>query len=1506
MQYTEAEQSEAVSNVADRIQNHSKTNRHRLSTNEWPRFQPEHFTSVAIIHHPKKRHSKKREIECIASFQHQGRVSQLNPFDESIGPHDESSSASVSQTSKDLSDVFAKLDESDTCPKTVLIEGAPGIGKTTLCKEIMFQWSNKNLFNHKRLIILVSLRNPEAQQIQSLKRFVSIYCHYTDKNNYMLEEYIRSTDGKDIVIILDGFDELPENYRSDSESYFIKLINQNCPDLQSCTVVITSRLSVSAELHCVVDRRVEILGFTKKNREQFIRQALEKTKGDNVKKLSTYLEKNPTIDAYCYIPLNMTILLSLFSEDVELPTTLTEINKLFVCVTISRFIRPTQRDCGIANFEDIPLKYKEIFLDLCQLAFNALNKEKIVFSENEIRIICRHLARSDDWSGLGLLKVVEFFSAKTNIKNVSFNFLHLSLQETLAAYHITLLTHKQQTDLMNLKFLDGRYFNTWIMYVGLTKGKSFAFKHFLSGNSMKIYTYFERDIKVAKKLISNKLTCLHLFQCFSEAENDEMCQQVCEELNNGEIDLSGQTLNAVNIRTLGLFLDRYSMKKWNLLNLSGCCLGSEEIEQLCKFCNKADIDCLNLSYNHLTMETSAKILANLFSTWNVKEVIMHSETDNSAIVANYVNQFSMLELEPFQTKIVTLDQAILVICKHSCSTMLARLKTEKYSSIHLYLCQIGSVYHETVYLAHLLSERSENVYFYDCKPSFTCLLRSVIDCRISVFHFMKDSSEPTEDIRFTVGRLAELAVVIGKDVLPLNVCNKTEKSFFQKIKTPIQNENYGTYMFWNCTDQGIKDFLSSLIYERNVTQFVLRSSCRESMQSILYDILNRNTSSLQLINLCDCRLQTNHMESLCRLLRYTNAVHLNLSGNNICNSFAKILESGYIQSLQHLELERCNLHEEGFISICKVINNLKLKTLNLSYNCVTDQVAKQLADIIKNHSCLENLFLKRCLLQYDGIKAILSSLASLRCLKVLNFSENRMNYSNINIAAVIFANTHLQLINFSYCDLEQDTITDLLRVTCLNLNLFDFSGNNFSHVNSAYLPKLIGNAFKLQHFSLSKCNLHDNELVSILNCVKSSLQHLDLSFNTITGQVASLVANVIHNSTSLEHLDLSNCKMQDEGLILVLKALEKACELKYLDFSYNLISNALASKIALFISGSHGLKYLSFSNCGLEEEGFLEIVQVLEEINVLLHLDISSNYITVNVESKLANINMKFQYFDISDCQWEETDISDVLLSMMNQQDLKCVKCSGYTMDDERACKYLSFAININSSLEKLVLANCAINSSGLLKIFNSMKNLCTLRHINISHVHVTDEVTAILGDVIVANKIEHLNLSHCLQGVNKLDVLTAIANSVTLQYLDLSYNDISDDEASCVASAITNNEYLHYVNLTNNEFEIQSISIILNAMARLSSLSYINLNSYTISEELTAEVAAVLGSNPILETIEVLQSSIQHDLLEKVATVCAFKTIQKNIFVNKGKTPKKMDNVENCENKGDGHNLAT
>ena len=201
---------------------------------------------------------------------------------------------------------------------------------------------------------------------------------------------------------------------------------------------------------------------------------------DKVEALTLYLQSNPTINALCYIPLNMTILLCLAEGGIDkLPKTQTDMYKKFIEMTILRFIQKVDTEVSkvVTSIADLPHPHNKVFEELTRLAYKALKIDKIVFRLNEIKAVCPNLATiSSNWNGLGLLKVVQYFNAE--IGNVTFHFLHFSIQEYMAALYISTLSNKKQIKLLKETFWQHHYYNTWIMYVGITCGSSFALKHF--------------------------------------------------------------------------------------------------------------------------------------------------------------------------------------------------------------------------------------------------------------------------------------------------------------------------------------------------------------------------------------------------------------------------------------------------------------------------------------------------------------------------------------------------------------------------------------------------------------------------------------------------------------------------------------------------------------------------------------------------------------------------------------------------------------------------------------------------------------------------------------------------------------------------------------------------------------------------------------------------------------------------------------------------------------------
>ena len=185
----------------------------------------------------------------------------------------------------------------------------------------------------------------------------------------------------------------------------------------------------------------------------------------------------------------------------------------------------------------------------------------------------------------------------------------------------------------------------------------------------------------------------------------------------------------------------------------------------------------------------------------------------------------------------------------------------------------------------------------------------------------------------------------------------------------------------------------------------------------------------------NCKLQEQDVLVVCDAVNTNSSLcHINLSGNNITNQASETLSIGITKntSLQHLELESCNLHEDALKLICTVIKDKNLRTLNLNHNHITDQVADDLAHFIIK-GCIENLQLKRCSLKYNGIKLLIQSLAEIKSLKFLDLSHNRISDISLEVAAVISSNTELEHLDLSYCELLEGTMIKLFKEKCLGL-----------------------------------------------------------------------------------------------------------------------------------------------------------------------------------------------------------------------------------------------------------------------------------------------------------------------------------------------------------------------------------------------------------------------------------------------------------------------------------------
>ena len=242
---------------------------------EWPPNQPKSIVSVALIHYKGKR--TRQELFAIAQRHKDGSIA-IDQMMSSSGqaPAAKKQRLDHSRVTKDIADIFTAdpMDQTEGStdlnkpPKRILIEGAPGIGKTVLVKEIAYRWANKELLQNIELVFLIYLRDPRLREIKSTTQLLQLFT--STKVATDVADYLQECNGSGVAFVIDGFDEYPSSLQH--SSLIVDIIRGEV--LHKAMVVVTSRPTATVSLHDHVDRRIDILGFAKEEREQYIIQSL--------------------------------------------------------------------------------------------------------------------------------------------------------------------------------------------------------------------------------------------------------------------------------------------------------------------------------------------------------------------------------------------------------------------------------------------------------------------------------------------------------------------------------------------------------------------------------------------------------------------------------------------------------------------------------------------------------------------------------------------------------------------------------------------------------------------------------------------------------------------------------------------------------------------------------------------------------------------------------------------------------------------------------------------------------------------------------------------------------------------------------------------------------------------------------------------------------------------------------------------------------------------------------
>uniref|UniRef100_A0A674D1N7 B30.2/SPRY domain-containing protein n=1 Tax=Salmo trutta TaxID=8032 RepID=A0A674D1N7_SALTR len=355
--------------------------------------------------------------------------------------------ASKKQTTQETpikcNDIFKPLPGQDKPIRTVLTKGIAGIGKTVSVQKFLLDWAEGKANQDVHFMFPLPFRDLNLKKDQySLMQLLS---HYFPE----LKEIDSIEDGETkTVFIFDGLDEcrLPLDFKNNEKCCDVtkptsvdvlltNLIEGNL--LPSALLWITTQPAAANQIppECV-DQVTEVRGFNDPQKEEYFRNKIPDQNLAN--EIISQIKTSRSLHIMCHIPVFCWISASVLemilkeAEKDEVPKTLTQMYSHFILIQIivknRKYNKATE-----TNPKELSQSDKEMILKLAKLAFQQLQKGNLIFYEEDLRECGLDVTEASEYSAL----CTEIFKEESGLyQEKVYSFVHLSIQEFLAAVHV--------------------------------------------------------------------------------------------------------------------------------------------------------------------------------------------------------------------------------------------------------------------------------------------------------------------------------------------------------------------------------------------------------------------------------------------------------------------------------------------------------------------------------------------------------------------------------------------------------------------------------------------------------------------------------------------------------------------------------------------------------------------------------------------------------------------------------------------------------------------------------------------------------------------------------------------------------------------------------------------------------------------------------------------------------------------------------------------------------------
>ncbi|CAK6983194.1 NLR family CARD domain-containing protein 3-like, partial [Scomber scombrus] len=539
-------------------------------------------------------------------------------------------------------DIFKASPGRDEPIRTVMTKGVAGIGKTVLTQKFTLDWAEDKANQDIHFTFPFTFRELNVVKEKKYSLVELVHHFFTETK----EAGICRFEEFQVVFVFDGLDEcrLPLDFHNNeiltdvTESTSVDVLLTNLIRgklLPSARLWITTRPAAANQIppECV-GMVTEVRGFTDPQKEEYFRKRFRDE--EQASTIISHIKTSRSLHIMCHIPVFCWITATVL-EDVlksrergELPKTLTEMYIHFLVVQSK--LKNIKYDGGAERDPHWSSESRKMIESLGKLAFEQLQKGNLIFYESDLTECGIDIRAASVYSGV----FTQVFKEERGLyQDKLFCFVHLSVQEFLAALHvhltfiksgINLLEGEQTTSWWSKVFKDEpeptRFYQRAVEEaLKSPNGHLDLFLRFLLGLSLQTNQTLlrgllrqtgsssqtnQRTVKYIKKKISENLSAersINLFHCLNELNDRSLVEEIQQYLRSGS--LSTDKLSPAQWSALGFILlssekdlDVFDLKKYSaseeaLLRLLPVVKASNKA--LLSGCNLSERSCAALS-----------------------------------------------------------------------------------------------------------------------------------------------------------------------------------------------------------------------------------------------------------------------------------------------------------------------------------------------------------------------------------------------------------------------------------------------------------------------------------------------------------------------------------------------------------------------------------------------------------------------------------------------------------------------------------------------------------------------------------------------------------------------------------------------------------------------------------------------------------------------------------------------------------------------------------------------